>query len=441
MSLAHLAPLLLPFLASPVGGDDWPQFRGPSGTGVAESAQLPREWSETKNVAWKVALPGQGWSQPVVIGDVVYVTTAVAAGLERPLGMQAGIEDPRTRQAGGVPDRAIDWRVLALDLATGKERWSASVAKAKPEFPIHPSNTWATETPCADAGGVYAHFGATGTLVALDPAGKERWRVELGSFPTANGFGTGSSPALHAGKLYVQCFNDEQSFLACLDAQTGKELWRAERANGTSWATPLVWRNAQRAEVVASSAELIVSHDPATGKELWRIAGVAGPSMCSFAADGEQLYFGQRSPMGSPPLYALAAGGAGDLSPESGSADVGHQAWVEKSASPSMPSPVAADGLLYVVEDTILTCRDAATGESLYKERVPDVVTIAASPIIAGADLLLLDEEGGAVLVPLGPDFEVAGRGKLDDMFWTAPTVAGDALLLRGVASLYCVRE
>jgi outer membrane protein assembly factor BamB len=436
--------LLVPLLLAPLPAhDDWPQFRGPHGTGAVAAADLPLEWSETKNVAWKVALPGRGWSQPVVVGDVVYVTTAVGEGLEEPIGMEAGVADPRTAAAGAVPDVAIDWRVLALDLASGKERWSASAAKGKPKYPIHPSNTWASETPVADAHGVVAFFGATGTLAAFDPAGKPRWKAELGAHPVMQGYGTGSSPALHEGKVFVQCFNEDAAFLAAFNTESGKELWRVQHPEaGTSWASPLLWSSAERVELVASRGNLITSHDPATGRELWRLTGVTGPNMCSFTADAERLYLGQRSPMGSPPFYALAAGVDGDRSPAAGSIEVKGQAWVQRSASPIMASPAASpEGLLYIASENLLTCRDARTGEELYEERVEGLVTIAASPLVVGDRLLLLDEEGRAALVPVGPEFEIVGKGALEDLFWTAPVVVGRSLLLRGAKSLYCVRK
>lgn len=352
--------VLSPAVPRAASGSDWPQFRGPLGTGVVPAAALPTEWGEDKNVAWKVAVPGQGWSQPVVVGGIVYLTTASGAKLETPMGMEAGVADPRTWKAGTPPDVLIDWRVVALDLATGK----------------------------------------------------------------------------------TQCFNDAQAFLACFDGASGKELWRVKREKpGTSWATPLVWRNEKRVEVVASGGKFLTSHDPATGKELWRIDGVWGPGQCSFGADKERLYFGQSSPMANPPLYALAAGADGDLSPAQGSADVRGQVWSQQKASPGMPSPVVVDAFLYIVEDTFLTCRDAGTGDELYKERLPDMVTVAASPIVVGDKLVLLDEEGRGALVQVGPTLEIVGRGKLDDVFWSTPSVAGDALLFRGIEHLYCVRK
>lgn len=427
---------------SPSGGSDWPQFRGPRGTGVVPEAAIPLEWSETQHVAWKAEVPGQGWSQPVAMKGTVFVTTAVGEELEAPMGMAAGVADPRTMKAGTAPEVTIDWRVLALDLATGKEKWSVSAARGEPKFPIHPSNTYATETPAADADGVYAYFGATGTLAAYDHAGKPLWKAELGAYPVVQGYGTASSLALHQGRLFVQCFNAEQAFLACFDTHGGKELWRVKHEKpATSWSSPLVWHNAKRVELVASCGKLMTSHDPASGKELWRVAGVQGPSSCSFGADEERLYFGQTSPGGNPPLYALTAGSDGDLSPAQGSSDLKGQAWVARSASPGTPSPVVVDGLLYIASETLLTCRDASTGEQIYKERVPDMVTIIASPIVVGDKLLLLDEEGRAAIVQAGPEFQLVGHGKLDDLFWSTPAVAGDALLLRGAERLYCIRR
>jgi outer membrane protein assembly factor BamB len=436
-----IALVLAPILASSARGDDWPQFRGAGGAGVGPDAHIALEWSEGSHVAWKVELPGTGWSQPVVVGDLVFVTAAVAEGLEHPMGFAAGVADPRTAKAGTPPDVEIDWQVIALDLATGAKRWNASAAHGKPRFPIHPSNTYASETPAADANGVYALFGATGTLAAYDRAGKPLWKKELGARPTTQGYGTASSLALEAGKLFVQSFDDEQAVLVCFDTKSGAEKWRVARPEpGTSWSSPLLWHNAKRVELVVSSGKLITSHDPETGKELWRLTGVEGPSMCSFAADAEHLYFGQRGAMQLTPLYALNAGASGDLSPKKDSIDLGSQAWQQKAAAPTMASPVAADGLLYVTSDSILMCRDAASGELLYKERVGELSTIAASPVIVGDKLVLIDEEGKSAVVRVGPELEILGQGKLDDMFWSSPAVAGDALLLRGAEKLYCVR-
>lgn len=441
MSLASVFLLVtLPTPHSP-GDGDWPQFRGPMGTGVVAGGFDRTSWSED-DLAWKTTLPGSGWSQPVVLGDRVYLTAAAGAGIEAPMGFQAGVADPRTMKAGEVPDVEMAWQVVALDLATGKQRWVATAREGKPAQPIHPSNTWATETPCVDANGVYAVFGMAGVVAGYDHDGKALWTADVGVRPTAQGYGTSSSPALYDGRLFVQCFDDGAAFLAAFDTRTGKELWRATRATpSTTWGSPIVWHNAARTEVVACASDLTIGHDPATGAELWRVSGVLGPTSCSFGADRERLYLGQKSPMANPPLYALKAGGKGDLSPKAGSRDIGQQAWVASSASPGIPSPVSVDGLLYIVAETILTCRDAASGEEIFKERLEGLATVIASPIVVGEHLIVLDEAGRALVLRVGPELEIVGEGAIDDVFWSTPSVAGGALLLRGPSTLYCIRN
>jgi outer membrane protein assembly factor BamB len=436
LTLTHTAALLFALSS----GSDWPQFRGPDTTGVIGPAKVPESWSARSNVAW-TAKVGSGWAQPIVVGGTVFVAEA-RGELEKPMGMQAGIEDPRTGKPGAVPDLTIDWRLVALDLASGKEKWAKSVVKARPTQPIHPSNTWVSETPAADAHGVYALFGMAGVVVGFDHAGKELWRVELGTYPWMQGYGSGSSPVLHDGKLYVQSFNEAKAFVVCLDTKSGREVWRSEHPKpGTSWATPMLWKTAGRVELVTSAPKLLTGRDLATGKELWHVTGLTGPSFCSFAADEERLYFGQRGPGSNPPFYALAAGLTGDCSPAAGSREPKGQAWLATNAAPNMSSPVSAGGLLYIPQEGLLSCLDAASGEELYRERVPDLGAITASPIVIGERLLLLDEDGHAAWVPLGPDFEPIAAGQLEDLFWSTPVVAGDALLLRGMETVYCIRK
>ena len=438
--MLHHASAAALFLAASLPGSDWPQFRGPDTNGVVGPARLPETWSASSNLAWKAKV-GSGWAQPIVVGGTVYVAEAVGKGLEAPTGWKDGLART-TSEPGAVPDVEIDWRLVALDLATGKEKWAKSVVRAKPAHPIHASNTWASETPAADATGVYAFFGMAGVLAAFDHAGKELWRADLGTYPWMSGWGSGSSPVVHDGKLYVQNFNEAKAFLVCFDTKSGKELWReAHEQPGTSWATPLFWKHGKEIELVTSAPKLVIGRELATGKELWRVAGLESPSLCSFAADEERLYFGQRGPGASPPLYALSAGLKGDCSPAAGSREPKGMAWLAANASPNMPSPVSAGGLLYLVEGNILTCLDAASGEELYKERVPGLHDMAGSPIAIGEQLLLVDEDGNAVWVALGPEFEPVTAGTLEDLFWSTPVVANDALLLRGRETVYCIRK
>ena len=187
------------------------------------------------------------------------------------------------------------------------------------------------------------------------------------------------------------------------------------------------------------SKGLITSHDPESGAELWRAAGVDVPAASSFAADSERLYFGLRGPKRRGPLYALRAGAEGDQSPAAGATEIRCQAWAA-GAPPGLSSPVAGAGLVFTLNASILACHDAETGEFLYRERLEGLSTVAASPLLVGETLLVLDEEGSALLLRAGRTVEIVGRARLDDHFWATPALAGGVLLLRGVERLYCVR-
>jgi len=438
-----LATLFLPVLAR-AASDDWPQFRGPDGNGVSSQGRIPVEWSNARHLAWKVRVPGSGWSQPVIFGHWVFLTTAVSDHPTRPKDYASGTSDPHTVSGGKAPapDVRIDWKVLAMDLRSGEIQWASTVASGRPRYPIHPSNTFASETPAADARGVYAWFGAAGTVAALDHSGRLLWRRELGVFRHQENLGGGSSPRLHQGLLYIQCFNEEQAFLICLDAREGRERWRMRRdPPGTAWTTPLLWRNERRTELIVCGQKRITSHDPLTGRELWRGSGVdmSGPS--SPTADRNRLYFGFRSPLRRTRLYALNAGAEGDQSVAEGAKSFRCEAWALSGAAPGMASPVVADGCVYVVNEAVVGCYDAASGREHFKERLPGFRCAVASPTVVGRQVIFVDESGSAVVLKVGSTFEIVGRSKLDDTFWASPAAARDALVLRGVDYLYCIRD
>jgi outer membrane protein assembly factor BamB len=417
---------------------DWPQFRG----GVAQGLTAETAFTGEPKIAWQVTVPGSGWSQPIVFGKTIYLTTAVSDPPFVPKNFARGVADPRSMPGSkaAAPESTIEWRVVALDGASGDALWSATASAGKPQYAIHPSNSYATETPCADAHGVYAFFGATGTVAAFDHDGKPLWSCELGAHPTDENFGTGSSPALFEGKLYLQCFNKDQANLVCLNARTGQEIWRANREKvGTSWCTPLVWQNRQRTEILASGQKLLTSHDPATGEELWRVAGIDVPSTSSITSNADAIFFGYRAPFTAGPLYALAAGLAGDLSPSDSKSGLKGQLWSKPSAAPGMPTPVVVKDYLYVLNNNVLNCHDVRTGDVHYKQRIPGMATVAASPVADSEHLMVVDENGKIAFVKVGPSFSVDSSLDLNDVVWATPALAAGRLLVRGVDRLYCV--
>lgn len=435
-------------LASGTGmAEDWPQFRGGAALSQAPHAKVPLAWDADKNVAWRTAVPGSGWSQPVVSGDRIFLTTAVAPSGGRPSGMMGGVMSLSTWGMGSAPSEPIQFRVLCLDRANGTVVWSKTVADVKPKFGKHTSNTFATETPCASPDAVYAFFGATGTVVALDRDGNQRWRRELGPQSTTNQFGTGSSPLLAQDsqgrpRLFVQLYNDDRATLVCLDAATGADVWTADRDKGTSWATPVMWSNDGVAEVITAGQGKVISYDTDTGAERWRFGGIDTSFACSVVADAEGVYFGTSSPGSKAPAYAIARGCQGDLTLPAGATQGGKVLWSKTKCGAGMPSPVVIGDHLYFL-DKIAVCFDKRTGEEKYRKRLPGGSTAVGSPLVIGDRIYLVNERGKVVVLQAGPEFKVLAEssvGSGDEIFWATPAVTEDALFIRSTDALYCIR-
>jgi outer membrane protein assembly factor BamB len=435
--------------AGVAGGGDWPQFRGAGGNGLADEVGQPTAWAVGKNIAWKAAIPGAGWSGPVVWGDKVFVTTAVTDRQARPKPFR--LEDASSGQKGmgeNLHAASCRWQLLCLDRNSGKVLWERTAAERKPTQPIHVTNTYASETPATDGERVFAYFGTVGVF-CYDFEGKPIWCKDLGSHKMGGGFGTGASPVLADGKLYVQCDNAERSYLVALDAKSGRELWRAERRERSSWSTPFVWRVGGRLQVVAcgpgGSDEdddgRVRAYDAETGEIVWELRRVSGGFTASPTADGERLYAGANGPFSNGPIYAIKSNARGDITPKDGEASSAGIAWVRSGSNLGRASLLVYDGNLYVAGTRNLSCYDARTGEPRYvKERLPGARNVMASPWAYDGHVFCLDEGGDTYVIKSGPVFKVVGRNKLDEMCWATPAISGGSLFLRGVEHLYCVK-
>ena len=455
-------------------GDDWPQFRGPNGSATSTEKKLPVQWGSDKNIAWKTKLPGYGWSSPIVWGDKVFLTTAVSEKQRKPAagfggGGRPGQGGGRPGQGGRggfggrrqAPDAIYKLEVYCLDRASGKVLWKQPAYEGKPHIPTQASNTYATETPVTDGERVYAYFGMHG-VYCYDLSGKQLWKADLGSYSMAMGHGTGSSPALADGRLFIQCDNEEKSFLAALDAKTGKELWRVKRSERTGYSTPLIWKNKARTEVVCLGSPRVRSYDPATGKQLWELGGMAGQAKATPVASGELLFvgtgggpggFGGRGGRGgrggglggggSRPLFAVKAGASGDITLKAGATSNDGIAWYQPKAGPQTASPVLYQGYLYVLDERggYLSCYDAKTGKQEYKERLTGARGFTSSPWAADGKVFFLDDAGTTHIVQAGPTFKILGKSLLGEMCWSSPAVAGQALFLRTVDHLFCIKQ
>jgi len=392
------------------------------------------------------------------------------------------------------PDVVYKMEVYCLNAATGDVLWKQTAYEGKPRIPTQPSNTYASETPVTDGARIFAYFGMHG-VYCYDFTGNLVWKVDLGSHPMAMGFGTGSSPALADGRLFIQCDNEEKSFLVALDTKTGKEHWRVPRVERTGYSTPLVWKNKVRTEVVCIGSPYVRSYDPATGKQLWELGSMAGQPKASAVSTPEFLYVGTGSgpdgfggpgggggrggfsgpggpgggppggawgdfgPPGGPgggppggagggfgaggsrPFYAVKAGASGDITLKAGAKSNEGVAWQLPQAGPQTASPLLYEGYIYIPEERggLLGCYDAHTGNQVYKERIPGARGFTSSPWAGDGKVFCLDDAGTTHIIQAGPTFKVLGKNTISEMCWSSPALVGGSLFLRTVDHLYAI--
>jgi outer membrane protein assembly factor BamB len=420
------------------GEANWPQFRGAGARGVTTNTNVPEVWSASENVAWKAEIPGRGWSSPIVWGDRVFLTTSVNSGTNEPLkkGLFLGGERPN------APRPEHEWKVICLDLSTGKVRWERVVHRGEPARPIHLKNSYASETPVTDGEHVYACFGNVGVF-CLDFEGKEVWSKPIEPHRMASSWGTAASPTLHRDRLYLVNDNAEKSYILALDKSTGKEVWRADRDEGSNWSTPCVWENDQRSEIVTAASGKVRAYD-LEGKLLWWFKGMSGITIASPYTDGGLLYVTSGYILDrSRPMYAIRPGGSGDISLQPGQTNNASIAWCQPIAAPYNPTTLVYDGRLYVLYDLgVMSAFNARTGELLYdRQKLPGGMRFTASPWAGNGRIFCLNEDGVTFVVRAGDRFEFLHTNKLadDDMCLATPALAGDRLLIRSAARIYCI--
>jgi outer membrane protein assembly factor BamB len=392
-NIAILAGLLLPARLLAAAGDaaNWAQFRGPNAASISTNAYLPDKWSATENVAWKTDLPGRSWSSPIVWGDRIFLTAAVNLGeSEVPKkGLYFGGNRPEP------PQSEHQWKVFCLDLATGKVHWERTLQRGAPQTPIHLKSSYGAETPVTDGERVYALFGNLGVF-AFTLEGEKVWSLRLEPRKTRFGWGTAASPVLHGGRLFIVNDNDDRAELFALDAKTGKDLWRIERDEKSNWATPFVWENGPRTELITSGSRAVRSYD-LDGRLLWSLHGMSS-IVIPTPVTGDGLLFVSSGYVGDKlrPLYAIRPGARDDISLKPGETNNAFVAWSTPVGGPYNPSPLYYQGRLYVLYDRgLVSCYDAKSGTLLYdRERLPNGLAFTSSPWAAGGRVFCLNENG-----------------------------------------------
>ena len=418
----------------PKGHDkNWHQWRGPNATGVALFGNPPVEWSETKNVKWKIEIPGNGLATPVVWGDMMYLLSSVPTDKRvAPPATDAAPAGGGRRQA--KPEIVQQFTVFAVNRKDGKIAWKKVVKEELPHEGLHPTNTWASGSAITDGQMIYAYFGSWG-LYALDMKGNVKWEAQFGKMTTRNGFGEGSTPALYGDTLVVLWEHEGDDFIAALNKKTGKEIWRTPRADLTNWTTPLVVEVGGKAQVIVPATARVFSYDLATGKVVWEGPGLTQNVIPSpVYADGV-VYL--TSGFRGNALYAVKLAEAkGDITNSPAIL------WKHDRDTPYVPSPLLYGNELYFLKGNtgVLSVFNAKTGEKLYGEqRLEEVPNVYASPVGAGGKVYIAGREGAVAVLERGAAFKLLGVNKLDDGFDASPVVIGDELYLRGKKNLYCI--
>ncbi len=440
--LSRPAIVCLLFLACSLdaaGPVHWPQFRGPGATGVADGARFPERWGTNENVAWKIETPGRGWSSPVIWGDRVFLTAVVTEGPVEP--PKKGLYFGGDRK--DVPTAGHQWLVLCYALKDGRELWRRAVHRGAPANPLHVKNTYASETPVTDGERVYAYFGNVG-LFCLGLDGQPLWSTNWPAVKTRYGWGSAASPVLHDGRLFIVNDNEDKSFLVALDARTGRALWSVDRDEPSNWATPYVWVNDQRTELVTPGRKRVRSYD-LNGKPLWELGGMSSIVIPTpFAKFGLLYvcsgYVGDKT----RPVFAIKPGARGDISLSSGETTNAFVAWSQPTAAPYNPSPLLYGDHFYVLFDFgFLSCHDARTGRLIYeKQRVrKETTAFTASPWAANDRIYALSEDGDTFVFQAGSEYRLLHTNSLDEMCMSTPAIAGDRLLIRTLSKLYCIGQ
>ena len=433
-------------MAVTANAQNWPRFRGPDATGIADGQNLPVKFSaeDRSNILWMTSIPGLAHSSPIVWGDRIYVTTAIST---------AGSPELRTGDAsvagaGTVSEEGKtkhSWRLYSINKRTGKILWSKTVHEGKPRITRHPKASNASATPATNGKYLVALFGSEG-LFCFDMDGELMWKKDLGVLDQGYwtkpqySWGPASSPVIYENFVIVQNDRQQNSFLAAYDLATGKEVWKVERNEKPAWSTPAIY-NGKRPELVLNSARYFYGYDPKTGKELWRFSNedrqVITPS--PVVVDGVAVITGA-VPTGSHPIYAIRLGGNGDITPAEGARTSEHLAWKTPRWSPYTPTPLIYRGIVYVVVDNgVLRAFDFKTGERLYQTRVAVGAGFSASPVASDGKIYLASEDGEVYVVKAGREYELLSTNIIGEILMATPAISGKMLIVRGRNHVYAI--
>lgn len=422
--------------------DNWPQFRGPGAAGVARG-EAATTWDVPggRNVLWKTAIPGLAHSSPIVWGDRIYVTTAVADSPDAPLkiGLYGDIESVHS-------DEPHSFRVLAIDKLSGNILWDKELYKGVPKVKRHPKSTHANSTPVTDGERIVAFFGSEG-LYCLDRDGNVKWKKDFGLLDSgyfavkSAQWGFGNSPVIHDGKLIIQCDVQENSFIALYDLADGREIWMTPRAEVPTWGSPTVYDGPGGRCIAVNGWKHIGGYEFETGKEVWKLVGGGDiPVPTPVVAHG--LIFITNAHGGMAPIYAIRTSARGEFKPPKDGETSEQVAWWANRKGNYMQTPIVVGERLYMCMDNgVMACYDAKTGEQKYRKRLGSGSTgFTASPVSAGGKLYYTSEEGDVYVLKAGDAYEELAKNSLGEPCMATPAVSEGILFFRGEKHLIAVK-
>lgn len=424
-----------------VSAQHWPSFRGPNSTGVSEGKKPPVNWDveKTENVSWKTTIPGLSHASPIVWGNRVFVITAISSDAK------AGFIAKDKGIGLATDDASHTWHIYALDKRNGRVLWERKAFEGVPRAKRHVKATQANSTPVTDGRHVVALFGSEG-LACYDVNGKLLWKQDLGVLnpglwadPTSS-WGHSSSPIIYRNLVIVQADGHKQSFIAAYNLKDGKQVWRVDRGEITSWSTPTIYEGKTRTELIANGGRYIRGYDPLTGKELWRFSdNNTQVKMQAPQVVNDLIYITGGYPPGRA-MYVFRTGAVGDISLKTGEQKNEFILWSSTSGSPYTPTPIVYRDLFYTLADNgVLSAYDAMTGERLYQQRLPS--SFSASPVAADGKLYLASEDGDVFVVKAGRQYELLATNKMGQPLMATPALSEGMLILRGENTIYAVGE
>ena len=431
-----------PLKTTKLAATDWPSFRGREAAGVADQQNLPDTWNPAtgENIRWRTPIPGLAHSSPIVVGDTVFVTSAISS--RGGATFKPGIYGDGDASDDRSPHR---WMLYAIDKRTGKVRWERVAAQGEPRNKRHIKSTYASASPASDGRIVVAWFGSQG-IYAYDFNGGLRWSVDLGrvdmgayDIPSYE-WGPASSPIIWDGLVIVQCDTQTDSFLLALNVETGETVWKTDRQELPSWGTPTVVNTTAGPELVTNASNFVRGYDPKTGRELWRLGGsskITAPT--PIFADGLHIVASGRAP--ERPVFAIRPGARGDLTLTAGSTENAYIAWSKSGRGSYMPTPLAYRGILYVLANNgVLDTYDVTTGKEIYRQRLPLIGSgYSASPVAADGKIYLSNEDGDMLVIEAGTTFKHLATNSMGETLMATPALSQGAMYVRGSRTLFAI--